>query len=239
MADQVRIGIICPNELAREGLRGILHGSDLAVQSTAATVAALEMGQIDDKLPHVLLLTGIAGDAMLAACRDMRAMFPLSSIVVTMDDPEMSLVAQAFTEGATGVLGKDLSCEQLIASLKLAALGHRLVPNNVIDSLSEGLFLPVSRNWNVNRATVDLSDREIDILKCLVAGEANKVISRRLSITEATVKVHIKAILRKLKVINRTQAAIWAVLRGLNRLESVPAGGAVAPSIADAAQMRA
>ena len=163
----------------------------------------------------------------------------LSSVVVTMDDPEVSLVARAFTEGATGVLGKDLSCEQLIASLKLAALGHRLVPNNVIDSLSEGLFLPASRNWNVNRAAVDLSDREIDILKCLVSGEANKVISRRLSITEATVKVHIKAILRKLKVINRTQAAIWAVLRGLSRLEAVPASGASVPSIAEMSQMRA
>jgi two-component system nitrate/nitrite response regulator NarL len=69
---------------------------------------------------------------------------------------------------------------------------------------------------------VNLSDREIEILKCLVAGEANKVISRRLLITEATVKVHIKAILRKLHAINRTQAAIWAVVRGLNRIAVVP-----------------
>jgi two-component system nitrate/nitrite response regulator NarL len=50
-----------------------------------------------------------------------------------------------------------------------------------------------------------------------VDGDANKVISRRLNITEATVKVHIKAILRKLRVANRTQAAIWAVMRGLNQ----------------------
>lgn len=53
-------------------------------------------------------------------------------------------------------------------------------------------------------------------LQCLVEGDANKVISRRLHIANATVKVHIKAILRKLRVKNRTQAAIWANSRGVN-----------------------
>ena len=64
-------------------------------------------------------------------------------------------------------------------------------------------------------ADVNLSEREIEILRCLILGYANKVISRRLDISEATVKVHVKAILRKLRVSNRTQAAIWAVKRGL------------------------
>jgi two-component system nitrate/nitrite response regulator NarL len=62
---------------------------------------------------------------------------------------------------------------------------------------------------------VELTDREIEILGRLVHGDANKIISRRLQITEATVKVHVKAVLRKLKVMNRTQAAIWAVNHGL------------------------
>ena len=61
----------------------------------------------------------------------------------------------------------------------------------------------------------NLSDRETEILRQLVLGEANKVISRHLSISEATVKVHIKAILRKLRVLNRTQAAIWAINHGI------------------------
>jgi two-component system nitrate/nitrite response regulator NarL len=230
----MRIGIICPNELTREGLRGILRESDLVVQSTAATFADLDMGLFDGGAPHILLLTGLQGDSLLKACRDVRETFPLSSVVITMDDPEVPIVAEAFSAGATAVLGKDLSCGQLIAALKLAALGHRLVPDNIIDSLSHELFMPASRNWNGNGA-VDLSDREIDILKCLVAGEANKVIARHLRITEATVKVHIKAILRKLKVANRTQAAIWAVLRGMSRLEVVPAGHAGA--IANPTQM--
>jgi DNA-binding CsgD family transcriptional regulator len=55
-----------------------------------------------------------------------------------------------------------------------------------------------------------LSDRETGILRCLMEGESNKIIARRFNITEATVKAHIKAILRKICVRNRTQAAVWA-----------------------------
>ena len=51
-------------------------------------------------------------------------------------------------------------------------------------------------------------------MRCLVHGESNKLIARQLGITEATVKVHLKAVLRKLNVSNRTQAAIWAVRNG-------------------------
>jgi DNA-binding NarL/FixJ family response regulator len=60
-----------------------------------------------------------------------------------------------------------------------------------------------------------LSDRELEILRCLVNGDANKVIANRLAITEATVKVHMKSLLRKIKAGNRTQAAIWALHHGL------------------------
>jgi two-component system nitrate/nitrite response regulator NarL len=55
-----------------------------------------------------------------------------------------------------------------------------------------------------------LSDREAQILRCLTQGASNKVIARELGVAEATVKVHIKAILRKVKASNRTQAAMWA-----------------------------
>ncbi|MFX5817298.1 LuxR C-terminal-related transcriptional regulator, partial [Acinetobacter baumannii] len=56
-----------------------------------------------------------------------------------------------------------------------------------------------------------LSPREISILQCLIEGDSNKCIARKINIAEATVKVHIKAILRKIRVQNRTQAAIWGL----------------------------
>src|SRR3546814_3750398 len=83
--------------------------------------------------------------------------------------------------------------------------------------LTDPIWRSAPGDWESGRIELNLSDREIEILRCLISGDANKIIARRLEITEATVKVHIKAILRKLRVMNRTQAAIWAVTRGLNQ----------------------
>ncbi|TIV05318.1 MAG: hypothetical protein E5W02_28205, partial [Mesorhizobium sp.] len=60
-----------------------------------------------------------------------------------------------------------------------------------------------------------LSNREKSILSCLIEGESNKTIARKIDIAEATVKVHVKAILRKIRVRNRTQAAVWAMNHGV------------------------
>jgi two-component system nitrate/nitrite response regulator NarL len=60
-----------------------------------------------------------------------------------------------------------------------------------------------------------LSDRELDILRCLVSGASNKVIANQRDITEATVKVHLKTIMKKIETTNRTQAAIWAIKNGI------------------------
>ena len=65
-----------------------------------------------------------------------------------------------------------------------------------------------------------LSAREAAVLGCLVEGSSNKVIARKVEMAEATVKVHIKAILRKIRVKNRTQAAIWAISHGLSGTET-------------------
>ena len=80
--------------------------------------------------------------------------------------------------------------------------------------------MAVSACWKAQRGRLSepehqrtlrkFSNREAEILECLTRGEANKLIARKFDITEATVKVHIKAILRKIQVKNRTQAAIWA-----------------------------
>jgi two-component system, NarL family, nitrate/nitrite response regulator NarL len=77
------------------------------------------------------------------------------------------------------------------------------------------------------RNGLSLSDRECQILRCLVRGDPNKVIARELSIAEATVKVHVKGLLRKLRAANRTQAAVWAHNHGLttNGIEVLAASG--------------
>ncbi|MEX6505866.1 LuxR C-terminal-related transcriptional regulator [Jiella sp. M17.18] len=80
----------------------------------------------------------------------------------------------------------------------------------------------------------NLSAREMEILKCLISGDSNKVIARRCSITESTVKVHLKAILRKIRVANRTQAAVWAMNKMRAEGRDVPAAPPERPALANA-----
>jgi two-component system nitrate/nitrite response regulator NarL len=161
-------------------------------------------------------------DRMLKTCIMVRQLLPESRMVMIIEQVDVDPILHCLNAGVFGILLEATSCQQLAGVLRLIMLGQRIIPTEVVEKLGEPSLERHSVDWNAMSASVNLSAREIEILKCLVAGEANKVISRRLNITEATVKVHIKAILRKLHVLNRTQAAIWAVVRGLRRLEEVP-----------------
>jgi two-component system nitrate/nitrite response regulator NarL len=87
-----------------------------------------------------------------------------------------------------------------------------VLDNETAPSLEAGKA-PLNGELGLARARHDLSCRELTILRCLTSGASNKMIARELDISEATVKVHVKAILRKIRVHNRTQAAIWAMNR--------------------------
>lgn len=116
----------------------------------------------------------------------------------------------------SGVLTYDLSVPAFVRSLLLICSGERVFPHDL--ALGRKLAAPSEHRSDV----AHLSPREKEILSCLVAGHSNKVIARHLDITEATVKVHLKSVLRKIRVENRTQAAIWA-LANLPELNARPA----------------
>jgi len=147
-------------------------------------------------------------------------------------------VSSALEAGASGFLCQDISRERLVTSLELIALGEIVVPAAYLHAVGARLIRPVQspshaedgeripsmevapvapdKMANGKEHSIDeelikgLSKRERSILRLLTQGASNKIIARQLVITEATVKVHIKAILRKLRLHNRTQAAMWA-----------------------------
>lgn len=152
----------------------------------------------------------------LASCKELRQRYPEARIVLMVDEYGIENVAKAFSTGAVdGYLVKDISCEPLAGALRLISMGEKLLPSRFAEALTSPLAQPLPRSWDINCLALNLSSREVEILRCLVDGDSNKIISRRLQIADSTVKVHIKAILRKLRMTNRTQAAIWAVNRGL------------------------
>lgn len=137
---------------------------------------------------------------------------PDVAIVVLADAFEFEPMVNAFRDGVSGYIIKDISPEPLVESLRLVALGEKVMPSEMAMFLGTRSY-PVG--WSTQLANVNLSEREVQVLQLLILGAANKVIGRELGICEATVKVHVKAALRKLHVSNRTQAAIWAVQHGL------------------------
>jgi two-component system, NarL family, nitrate/nitrite response regulator NarL len=92
--------------------------------------------------------------------------------------------------------------------LQMVALGEFALPSMLAEHLTA---VPAESE------PVPLSAKELVVMRCLAHGYCNKEISRSVGITEATTKVHVKAIMRKLNVANRTQAAVWAVRNGFDR----------------------
>jgi two-component system nitrate/nitrite response regulator NarL len=129
----------------------------------------------------------------------------------------------AFQAGAAGYLVSAMSCDAFVKSIELVMMGETVFPPAFLSSSSaikndhrNGAAPPIENERAIivaaeDAATPQLSPRELVILRCLIEGNSNKGIARKIDIAEATVKVHVKAILRKIRVQNRTQAAIWGM----------------------------
>ncbi len=214
--EPVPLLIIDPNKLFREGLRGLLSGTQFNVTHEASDVTeGLEVVKSVDDIGIVILdFSGDGSDAELQALKQMRAANENIKLIVLTNDMSARLLARALNAGADGYLLKSLSSKALVQSLRLVDLGEKVFPTKLATMITSGQLDPTAAEARVS-SVKGLSEREREILRCLLHGQSNKVIARQLGITEATVKVHLKAVLRKLNVSNRTQAAIWAISHGL------------------------
>jgi len=213
--DLIECLIINPNEIEREGMRRILNDAGCKVVTVAGqySEALFEMVPLDRRC--ICFVSSQSDENTLKLCAQVHDLRSDVSIIMLGHDVESSMIARAFRAGVSGYVSSDTCCASLIAMTRLVALGEKVIPSHVVFDLAmldTGSHLA---NNDVRIEDANMSAREINILRGLIRGEPNKVISRRLNITEATVKVHVKSILRKLHVFNRTQAAIWAVSRGL------------------------
>ncbi len=155
------------------------------------------------------------------------------------DVVDASVLHAAISAGVAAVVSKDVSAEILRRSLELVALGQHLYPAALVaarphepsSTINVPMILPApveiepsqqdTDQPNAHRErslagpqqadNISFSEREAQILRRLVLGSSNKAVARELNITEATVKVHVKGLMRKIRASNRTQAAIWAI----------------------------
>ena len=213
--------LIETNRLFREGLKQLLNGTRFEVGAEFNTVdLALTAAETAETPDLVISGQAVTDEADLHALREV---FPTAKIVVLADGLSVEALRAAMGGGADGFLSKSVSPEALIQSLQLVMLGEKVFPTNLAAML---LDMTAAGPQHSVRG---LSPREQEILQALVTGASNKVIAYKLGITEATVKVHLKTLLRKIDVNNRTQAAIWAMNNGFTADSApVPALHAVA-----------
>ena len=208
--------LVGKNSLAREGLRRILSEENFTIEALVESGTSFLDDAREDCSPNLVILDSTDAEQLGVELEVINSSFPNSRVVVLSDEFEIEHVVDAFKSGADGYVVKHISCEALMESLRLVAMGEKVMPSQLASCLTgvvDQVKSPtIARDSDVTRI---LSEREITTLRYLLVGHSNKLIARRLEISEATVKVYVKAILRKLRVSNRTQAAIWAYNNGV------------------------
>jgi DNA-binding NarL/FixJ family response regulator len=200
---QIKILTVDDHPILREGIASIIHGEiDMVVVGEASTGReAIEAFR--NKRPDVTLmdlqmpdLNGI--DAIVTIRREQ----PKARIIVLTTYEGDVLARRALKAGATGYILKDLIRTELLDAIRAVYEGRRYIPQKIAAELAE------------HYAEDDLSEREIEVLRQVARGTSNKIIASHLSISEATVKAHLKNIMLKLGASDRTHAVNIATTRG-------------------------
>lgn len=223
-AAQLTIVLVHPSRLYTEGLASLLKDTsyDRIVQLTCFDSAHYPSNKQDGKV--LFVVGGRTSFEIASIVRSIRNKWDSAYILVINAPTRPNDVLAALEAGADGYLRDAISSQTFIRVIELIVEDETILPPEFVKSLRESrdatregicgcehnIEETCESTDTKNEVKIKLSAREDSILRGLVDGAPNKVIAQRLHITEATVKVHVKAILRKIRVKNRTQAAIWA-----------------------------
>jgi two-component system nitrate/nitrite response regulator NarL len=213
----LRVLLIDDHALVRKGLEQLLESRGIEVVAAVGTgnegiACAKELA------PDIVLLDIKMPDMNgLETLLQLRAQgIEVTVLMLTMSRDEADLQA-ALRGGAQGYLLKDMDPEDLVPALQDAMKGNNVVAKELIGSLTRIVQGQPRKDLRPGTLLSDLTPREQEILRHLAEGQSNKGIARALDITDGTVKLHVKSILRKLGVRSRVEAAVIAVEHGLGR----------------------
>jgi two-component system NarL family response regulator len=200
----IRVLIADDHVTVREGLAAIIgRQPDMEVAGEAANgLAAVDLWR--ERRPDVTLMDlrmPVMDGAV--AIGEIRRLAPSARIIVLTTFDTDNDISRAIRAGAKGYLLKDAMREDLLDCIRRVYSGETCIPPALVAKLAAGM------------STEPLTARELDVLKMLAAGKSNKEIALRLSITETTVKSHLRRIFTKLGVLSRTEAVTVASRRGL------------------------
>ena len=215
-SEPIHILIADDHAIVREGLRSFisLEGDMEVVGEAEDGIIAVEKARSLD--PDIILLDIVMPRQNgLATLEQLKEEGSTAKVIVLTSFAEYEQIYPAIKSGAMGYLLKDSSPEQLIQAIRNVHQGQTslspVIARKLIEETSQDQELPLSEE--------PLTDRELEVLKLVAQGFTNKEIAEQLVVTEGTIGTHISNILDKLHLANRTQAALFALKRGIADLD--------------------
>lgn len=217
----MRVLLIDDHALVRKGIEELLGSRGIDVVASVGTGAEGVQQAVALK-PDIILLDvkmpGMNGIETLNQLRENGVEVPVMMLTMSREDADLHA---ALRGGAQGYLLKDMDPEDLVPALEAARRGDNVIAKEMIGTLARLVqgreVQPGTPSHEPAGLFTELTPREQEILSHVAGGQSNKAIARALNITDGTVKLHVKSILRKLGVHSRVEAAVLAVEHGLGR----------------------
>jgi DNA-binding NarL/FixJ family response regulator len=207
----MKVLLIDDHALIREALRSVFADvrPQAEVLDAVGRAHALEIAQSHSDLDLVVLDLALPDGDGLDLLKNLRSRLPGAGVVVLSASSEPSVVAKALRLGAQGFIPKSASYVVMIAALQLVLAGGIYVPPEILVVLKDAVPGDVAATDTAAELEGPvLTERQREVLALLVQGKSNKLICRELQLAEPTVKNHITAILKALKVSSRTEAIV-------------------------------
>jgi DNA-binding NarL/FixJ family response regulator len=208
----MKVLVVDDHALIRDALRGVLKElkGDASVVEAADSRQALRLTDENPDLGLVLLDLNLPDGSGFDVLAELRGRHPAVSVVVLSALSDRDSVARALDLGATGFIPKSASREVMLSALRLVFSGGVYIPPEILGprepSAKRGQPAVGARPGSPRE--LGLTERQVEILALMMQGKSNKAICRSLDLAEPTVKNHVTAILKALKVTNRTEAVI-------------------------------
>jgi two-component system NarL family response regulator len=211
-SQRLRVVVVDGHELLRKGLVPLLQERGLDVVAEFSSAAEAEAEALDHQPDVVVVELSMPGMSGIELTRRLTDLDPRLPVVVLTVVDDAQHVTDALLAGARGYLLKDSSIDQIVDGIRAAVCGEVMLSPRVASRVIQRLREPSGR---IDPPALDLSDRQLEILRLVARGVDNQSIASELFLSEHTVKNHVSSIFEKLQVQNRVQAAVRAVRVGL------------------------
>lgn len=217
MAEKIKVALVDDHRIVRRSLHSFLKTfGDLELVGEASS-GEEALAHIEEWLPDVLIVDllmpgGIDG---IETTRRVRALSPHTSIVVLTSYSDDARVLGALRAGAIGYVRKEADPDILLSAVRAAARGQSFLDQAVAPVLLQEL------TRGNGRSSMELTEREQEVLRQISLGRTNREIAEALSVSDETIKTHVGNILTKLHLTHRVQAVIYALKKGVISLDEI------------------